>query len=205
MEIDAIIFDLGGVFIHIDYDATIAEFGRLGFRNPHELYSQKEQAFLFQQYETGKISTPHFINKLLEFVDSKPSPNQIVRGWNAMLGKIELTSIDVLKSLQGKKRLFMLSNTNELHWEIVQRNWNLMDSNSIDSYFEKIYVSHIFGKRKPHVSTFQAVCSCNQLDPSSTLFVDDSIQHINGAKSVGLQTLHLTNIFELDSKIRQFI
>jgi FMN phosphatase YigB (HAD superfamily) len=205
MEIDAIIFDLGGVFIHIDYEATIAEFRRLGFRNPHELYSQKEQAFLFQHYETGKISTPHFINKLLEFVDSKPSPNQIVRGWNAMLGKIELTSIDVLKSLQGKKRLFMLSNTNEMHWEIVQRKWNLMDSNPIESYFEKIYVSHEFGMRKPHVSTFQAVCLNNQLDTSSTLFIDDSIQHIDGAKEAGLQTLHLTDILQLDVKMNQFI
>ena len=64
-SIDAIIFDLGGVFIEIDYTATISEFEKLGFENANHLYSQSEQAYLFEQFEKGEISPPHFINKLL--------------------------------------------------------------------------------------------------------------------------------------------
>ena len=50
-SIDAIIFDLGGVFIEIDYTATISEFEKLGFENANHLYSQSEQACLFEQFE----------------------------------------------------------------------------------------------------------------------------------------------------------
>lgn len=204
MEIDAIIFDLGGVFIHINYEVTIHEFIKLGYINAENLYSQKEQALLFQEYEKGIISTPHFINKLLDQSEDKPSPNQIVHAWNAMLGEIELSSVDVLKSLQGKKRLFMLSNTNELHWEIVQRKWNQLDEKPISSYFEKVYVSHEFGMRKPDASTFQEVCRIHDLSPSKTLFIDDSIQHIHGAQEAGLNTFFLEDIMKL-SEIHSFL
>jgi FMN phosphatase YigB (HAD superfamily) len=197
MEIDSVIFDLGGVFIHIDYEATIREFKKLGFLNAENLYSQHEQALLFQQYETGKISTPHFINKLLYKSDSKPSPNQIVYAWNAMLGEFEKESINVLKGLQGKKRLFMLSNTNELHWEIVNRKWNQIDPKPLSTYFEKIHLSHELGMRKPDVSTFDKVCEIHNLSPSNTLFVDDSIQHIQGANEAGLRTFFLKDILKL--------
>ena len=197
MEIDAVIFDLGGVFIHIDYEATIRDFKKLGFLNAENLYSQKEQAFLFQQYEIGKISTPYFINKLLDKSESKLSPNQIVHAWNAMLGEFEKGSIHVLRGLIGKKRLFMLSNTNELHWEIVQRKWNQIDTVPLSFYFEKIHLSHELGMRKPDVSTFEKVCKIHNLSPSNTLFIDDSIQHILGAKEAGLRTFFLDDIMKL--------
>jgi putative hydrolase of the HAD superfamily len=200
-KIDAIIFDLGGVFIHIDYKATIDAFEKLGFHQAHHLYSQSEQSFLFQQYEIGEISTQHFINKLLELSNRVITPNQVVHAWNAMIGEIELNSLNVLKVLQGKTRLFMLSNTNELHMEIVKKKWHSADSNPIDFYFEKIYVSHQLGMRKPHKETFEVICQMNDLNPKTTLFIDDSIQHIEGALKAGMQVSHLTNIFNLQESI----
>lgn len=202
-KIEAIIFDLGGVFIHIDYLATIKEFEKLGFHKAHHLYSQSEQAFLFQQYEIGEISTQHFINKLMELTKYNITPNQVVHAWNAMIGDIEMRSLDLLKALQGKYRLFMLSNTNELHFEIVKRKWQNSDSNSMDFYFEKVYVSNKLGMRKPHKETFEAVCQINGLIPENTLFIDDSFQHIEGAQKAGLQTYHLKNIFDLADRISE--
>ena len=130
-KIDAIIFDLGGVFIHIDYLATIKAFEKIGFSDADLLYSQSEQADLFQQYEIGAISTPHFINKLLPLSNKVISPNQVVQAWNAMIGEFEQNSITALKQLQGKVRLFLLSNTNQLHLDLVYREWNKFDLESI--------------------------------------------------------------------------
>jgi putative hydrolase of the HAD superfamily len=45
--------------------------------------------------------------------------------------------------------------------------------------------------RKPNSEIFEFVCRENNLNLSTTLFIDDSIQHIEGAKKCGLQTLHL--------------
>lgn len=200
-KIEAIIFDLGGVFIHVDYLATIQAFEKIGFTDAALLYTQGEQAELFQQYEVGRISTAHFINKLLALSNKVISPNQVVQAWNAMIGEFELNSIAVLKQLQENVRIFLLSNTNELHLNLVHSKWNNVDSKPMDFYFEKIHFSHEFGMRKPHPETFLSVCNQHNLIPENTLFIDDSIQHIEGAQKAGLRTLHLTSIYDLPTVI----
>lgn len=196
-SIEAIIFDLGGVFIEIDYFATITEFEKLGFKNANHLYSQDEQSFLFEQFEKGEISSPHFINKLLAMSLSTPSPNQVIKAWNAMIGDFSVESITILKNLQEKYRLFMLSNTNELHIDLVNRKWLEVEKSKMESFFEKIHLSHELGFRKPYPETFLKVCELHGLKPYNTLFIDDSIQHIEGAKQAGLQTIHLKKINDL--------
>ena len=202
--IDAILFDLGGVFITIDYQATIDAFEKLRFENAQLLYSQAEQAILFEKYETGKISTPHFINNLLKLSNSNPSPNQIVKAWNSMIGDFSIESITLLKNLQSKYRLFMLSNTNELHMELVKRKWQEIENAPMESFFEKVHFSHQLGLRKPYPNTFLEVCKINNLDPVKTLFIDDSIQHIVGAQKAGLQTIYLKKITDLAFELKAF-
>jgi putative hydrolase of the HAD superfamily len=202
--IDAILFDLGGVFITIDYQATIDAFEKFGFENAQHLYSQAEQAILFEKYETGKISTPHFINNLLKLSNSNPSPNQIVKAWNSMIGDFSIESITLLKNLQSKYRLFMLSNTNELHMELVKRKWQEIENAPMESFFEKVHFSHQLGLRKPYPNTFLEVCKINNLDPVKTLFIDDSIQHIEGAQKAGLQTIYLKKITDLAIELKAF-
>jgi putative hydrolase of the HAD superfamily len=202
--IDAILFDLGGVFITIDYQATIDAFEKLGFENAQHLYSQAEQAILFEKYETGKISTPHFINNLLKLSNSNPSPNQIVKAWNSMIGDFSIESITLLKNLQSKYRLFMLSNTNELHMDLVKRKWQEIENAPMESFFEKVHFSHQLGLRKPYPNTFLEVCKINNLDPVKTLFIDDSIQHIVGAQKAGLQTIYLKKITDLAFELKAF-
>ena len=61
--------------------------------------------------------------------------------------------------------------------------------NNLSKVFEKEYYSHQVGMRKPNKEIFQFVLSENNLDPSNTLFIDDSPQHIEGGKKIGIQTL----------------
>jgi len=58
-------------------------------------------------------------------------------------------------------------------------------------FFDAVYYSHEVKMRKPNAEIFEFVCTENVLDPKKTLFIDDSIQHIEGAKKMGLQTVHL--------------
>ena len=80
----------------------------------------------------------------------------------------------------------------------VHRSWNAASEKPMSDYFNHIYLSHEIGMRKPNVDIFEYVCRENSLNPSETLFIDDSIQHIEGAKSCGLQTFHLTDFELLD-------
>jgi putative hydrolase of the HAD superfamily len=59
------------------------------------------------------------------------------------------------------------------------------------------------GKRKPDAEIFQQVLDENNLDPAETLFIDDSLQHIEGAKKLGIQTYLMTAPDTIQSFIKR--
>ena len=183
----AVLFDLGGVLIDIDYHATERAFEQLGVSDFKERYTQLAQNELFDRFECGEISPQHFVNLLLPFAQSGTSPNQVVAAWNAMLGSFPLEKIKLLERLSKTTPLFMLSNTNELHWIEVKRAWQKVTTQPMQHFFSAIYLSHEIGKRKPHPETFVWVCQQMGFEPADVLFIDDSPQHIEGATQAGLQ------------------
>ena len=191
MKYDAIIFDLGGILINLNYQKTIDAFKELGMENFEEFYTQANQNELFDQFEIGAISPQHFVNQLLPFLPSGTSPNKVVAAWNAMILDVPLEKIELLLELKEQTDIYLLSNTNELHVPRVRQEWAKVTELPMEHFFKKTYFSNEIGRRKPHNSTFQWVCDQNQLNPTETLFIDDSIQHIEGANSIGLQTLFL--------------
>ncbi len=193
MKYEAIIFDLGGVLINLDYHKTTAAFEALGVIDFSELYSQAAQTDLFSDFETGKISAQRFINELLVYLPQGTSPNKVVEAWNQMILNVPTERIRLLDRLKNDYPVFLLSNTNELHVPVVRREWSKVTDLPMEHYFNKIYFSHVMGMRKPHTETFHEICKREGLNPSSTLFIDDTQQHIEGAKAIGLQVLHLVD------------
>ena len=198
-HIDAIIFDLGGVLIDVDYTRTIDAFEKLGISNAKELYSQKEQTELFNQIECGEITPHFFLNELLKFCPKSTTKNEIEEAWNAIIGPYNIKIIDLLTQLKGKYKLFVLSNTNAIHFEKANLEWSKISDKPIDSFFDKVYLSHKIGDRKPNESVFINLCKEQGLDKNKTLFIDDSIQHINSANKLGLKTHHLKSMEEIYS------
>lgn len=190
-DFSAIILDLGGVLIDIDYHRTTKAFRELGIRNFEELYSQAQQEDLFDRLEVGDISAFHFINRLLDLLPPGTTANQVVHAWNAMLLKFPPESVTLIEQLAQSHRLFLLSNTNEIHLPVVERYWQEHSEKPLPTFFEKAYFSHQIGKRKPAVETFQWVVQENGLETRRTLFIDDSIQHVEGAQKAGIQVVHL--------------
>ncbi|MDG1146836.1 MAG: HAD family phosphatase [Crocinitomicaceae bacterium] len=191
-SVKAVIFDFGGVIINIDYHATIEAFKALGIADFESMYTQAQQSDLFNQIEIGEISAQRFINGILDFLPAGISPNKVVSAWNAMIKDVPIKAIDLLVELKKKGyRIFLLSNTNEIHLEAAIRAWEKTSSQHLDSIFNAVYLSHKIGMRKPNKHVFDFVCQQENLTPSETLFIDDSIQHIEGAASIGLQTHHL--------------
>lgn len=187
-----IIFDLGGVILNIDYQKTADSFREMSLTSFEDLYSQATQNDLFDRFEVGEISAQHFVNKMLTLLPVNTSANKVVRAWNAMLLDFPQENLDFLREIKKHKQTFLLSNTNEIHVQTFNRKLREQTGESnLNTYFNEVYFSNEIGKRKPHPETFQYICDLNKLVPSETLFIDDSIQHIEGAKKIGLQTIHL--------------
>ncbi len=192
-SIENIIFDLGGVILNIDYQLTENAFKSLGLKDFDSMYTQAAQSGLFDNYEKGDCSTPYFINALLDFLPPNTSANKVVAAWNAMILDFPIQNLELLQKLKSNYRIFLLSNTNDIHLQAVNRALNKVSKEkNLDPFFEKTYYSFEMGMRKPDAEIFSKVCLDNDLDVSKTLFIDDTERHILGAKSVGLNTHFLT-------------
>lgn len=197
---EAIIFDLGGVLLNLDYDLTEKAFISLGMTNFGESYSQLQQTHLFDRFERGEVSSFHFINQLLDRLPLGTTANQVVHAWNAMILDFPVKRLQFLEELSKKYRLFLLSNTNDLHIDAVRRALEkAVGHRNLEQYFEKTYFSSAVGMRKPDSNIFEFVCTENNLDPSKTIFIDDSPQHVEGAKIAGIQAVLLERNQEVSS------
>lgn len=189
-QYEYILFDLGGVLIDIDYHATTSAFANLNVPNFDEIYSQALQTDLFDRFETGKISSQHFINLLLEKLPTRITPNEVVSAWNAMILDFQPKKITYLESLRSSHKISLLSNTNDIHMDKVRRKLKLVSDKSLEDYFDFIFLSQEIGYRKPEAAAFQLVCETLNAKPNEILFIDDSEQHIIGAQQVGMNTIH---------------
>lgn len=190
-DFDAIIFDLGGVLINLDYDLTPQAFAQIGGTDFQNLYSKASQNSLFDDFETGKISSFHFINRILDLLPKGANPNQVVHAWNKMILNFDSRRLDLLDEIRSEKPIFLLSNTNDLHMTQVRAELKKISDRPLESYFNKVYLSQDIGHRKPHAEAFNIIVEEQQLTRSKTLFIDDSIQHVEGAKTTGLHATHL--------------
>lgn len=195
---EVIIFDLGGVILNLDYTLTTKAFQSLGLKNFDEIYAQANQTSLFDDLEIGKISAQFFINSLLPYLPQGVTANKVVHAWNAMILDFPQERLDLLVELRKTKKVFLLSNTNEIHIQAVNRSLANTTNQKIESFFDKVYLSHEIGLRKPHEEIFEFVCKDQNITPSTALFIDDTIRHVEGAKRIGLNAIHLENKTILD-------
>jgi len=115
--------------------------------------------------------------------------------WNAMLRGIPPVKLELLLRLQSEFQVYLLSNTNGIHLHHINAVMlpKINGAKALDTYFHKAYYSHHMGKRKPNSDIFEQVIEENHLVPEQTLFLDDNAMNIEGAKSVGLKTIHVTS------------
>mgnify|MGYP003584015348 CR=1 FL=1 len=186
-----IIFDYGNVIFEINFKRTQNALLQLGITDVEVFFAHKSHNQLFDDFETNTISASEFRTGIRKAAhNNNLTDQQIDDAWNSLLIGVSANNHDVLLEMKAKYRTFLLSNNNEIHynWIIKHINENYSIEN-YDNYFEKAYFSHLMKLRKPNVNIFEQVIKENNLNPTETLFIDDSPQHIEGAKKAGLHTL----------------
>lgn len=184
-----IIFDFGGVIYDIDFQRSIAEFQKLGLDNFDQLYSRAIQDKLFENLETDDCSPQEFLTELHSYFDTKVSETQIEAAWNALLIGYRHERLQMLKELSKCYNIYLLSNTNRIHYEIFIKEFEEMTGfKSFNELFKKAYLSFNIKCRKPDLEAYLHVLKDARIDAHETLFIDDSFQNIQPAIDVGLHT-----------------
>jgi putative hydrolase of the HAD superfamily len=122
-----------------------------------------------------------------------------------MLLNFRPNALNTIEQLRKKYKLFLLSNTNSIHLEAFKK---IFTANtgvpSLDIYFDKCYYSHLIKKRKPYVSTYEFVLKDADIIAEETLFIEDTIQNIEGANAAGIQTHWLLSSEKIEDVVRVF-
>jgi epoxide hydrolase-like predicted phosphatase len=189
-----VIFDLGGVIINLSVEKTHQAFASLGKASLDEIKQKVQQGDFFRQYEMGLVSDHDFRHYLRMNLNINARDEEIDKAWNAMLLDIPPERIRLLEQLRGKYRLFLLSNTNNIHLQCFnEKVYRITGHKALDVYFERAFYSHQVKLAKPDVAIYQYVLSTGSLHPAETLFLDDNPDNILGANQAGIHTFHVQN------------
>lgn len=197
-NIKNIILDLGRVILKINLENTIIAFKEFGFPQLDELDIVFARYPFFMQFELGLISAEQFISDISKTTGNNLSDKSILEAWNSMIGEYYEDTIPLIQQLGKKYRMFLLSNTNELHEKEynnrLKKDYGIANLSVI---FEKVYYSHTLHLSKPDPLIFKFVMNENQLVAGETLFIDDILVHIESAAKLGIRTFHLKDPLKL--------
>lgn len=191
MIIKNIIFDFGGVIFNIDHKKVETAFRNLGLDNFEELFNQASQSSLFRDFEVGELEPGEFREKLRELSGLNVSDEILDQTWNEILCDYPPHRIELLKSLKENYRLFLLSNTNSIHYDHYINLFKKQYAYDFTSLFEESFWSFKIGKRKPDPDPYTHILNKLGLLPEETLFIDDSIQNIDSARDLNIFAFHL--------------
>jgi FMN phosphatase YigB (HAD superfamily) len=186
-----IIFDFGGVIYDIDFNLSNEAFKKLGIKNFKEVYTQFTASSLAENYEKGAISSDEFRKEIRNLAGKEIPDKEIDNAWNALLIGYRKERIDLLKKIRENYRIFLLSNTTDIHHKQFSKELKDKFNLRFEDLFEIPFFSHQLHMRKPDDDVFEFVLDNCQLNPRETLFIDDTHIHTDAAFAFGIQTIHL--------------
>ena len=201
-NIKNIVFDLGGVLIDLDFKSAINGLQKAGFTNVKEQLQTFDREGIFQKFELGEISADEFRASIRENSNVSLTDEEVDSLWNLMLLEIPREKLELILDLRSKYMVYLLSNTNSIHWDYVCKNAFNYRGFRMDDYFEETFLSYEMHLAKPDKAIFEKMLNDANLLPEETLFIDDLEANCKAAEEVGIHAHHyhigddLSKIFE---------
>ena len=201
-NIKNIVFDLGGVLVDLDFKSAINGLQKAGFANVKEQLQAFDREGIFQKFELGEMTAEEFRSAIRENSTVTLTDEEVDALWNLMLLEIPREKLELILDLRGKYMVYLLSNTNSIHWDYVCKNAFNYRGFRMDDYFEETFLSYEMHLAKPDKAIFEKMLNDANLLPEETLFIDDLEANCKAAEEIGIHAHHyhigddLSKIFE---------
>ena len=184
-----LIFDLGGVILDIYFERSFAALIQMGV--PAELMNEEDCLLnaTIRDFDRGDIDKEQFFKYIADACSNKEAatPARIAEVWNMMLGEFPKEKIKKIKELREKGyRVVMLSNTNDGHWDEIERKFTAVAGENIEECFDALYLSYKMHRRKPEEEIFLELLTNEKAKPEDCIFFDDSQENCEAARSIGI-------------------
>ena len=183
-SIDAVIFDLGNVLIHVDPLPGIRSLSsQISGKSENEILHWFSESGPAEKYELGLLDDTAFYRESIHYFTGHFSFAQFSNAWNDIFSP-NPPMIDLLSRLAGRIPLYLLSNTNQMHIDYLTRHYSFFN------LFQKAYYSHEIHLRKPDEAIFSHVIQDLGLEARRSLFIDDKLENVRAAATCGFYAGH---------------
>ncbi|RRD01948.1 HAD family hydrolase [Prevotella sp. OH937_COT-195] len=186
-----LVFDFGTVLVGLDKNRCIAAFDSIGANEMSGYVDECRQEDLFHELEVGRIGVPEFCDEVRrKSPRCNAADEKIAWAWGELLTGIPREKLRRIVELKEQYRIFLLSNTNVIHWQRSVEEFFHFGSLGINDFFEHIFLSYEMGMVKPDREIFIKMLNDAGIKAGETLFIDDSAANCAAAESVGIRTMH---------------
>ena len=188
-----VIFDMGGVIVDVQRDRAISNFKAIGVSDADELISAYHHKGIFIEFENGNIDTAEFCRLLCKQSGREISREEIEYAWRSIIDLPLQYKLDYIHELRKTHKVFMLSNNNPIIMNWACSTGFTESGNALSDYFDKLYISYRMNCTKPDLKIYNMMIEDAKMNPTESLFIDDSETNINAAKECGLQVCLVQN------------
>lgn len=195
-----LIFDLGGVLLDLNVRGMLEGFASLGLDSRQFLAKDDSDGAtpvcegmsmgkLLSDYQMGEISTEELLDTILPQCNAGTTREQLIEAWNRCVCSIPRERLAMVRSLREKGyRTYMLSNTNDLHWQHIMEQDFSEEGMGVDDIFDHVFLSQEMHLAKPDPEIYRQVVREIGAKAEDCLFVDDARVNVDSADREGLQT-----------------
>lgn len=183
-DVRALLFDLGGVLLEVDFGRVLAAWATVAGADPAALRARFSFDVAYQRHERGEIGAPEYFDSLRQSLGLGLSDDDFLSGWTSLYAGVIPSVPALLKVAAGHFPLYAFTNSNPSHQAV----WSSRFATEL-SVFRSVFVSSELGVRKPDSAAFAAVCASMGLRPGQVMFFDDTTENVAGAAEVGMQAV----------------
>jgi putative hydrolase of the HAD superfamily len=195
--IKTVIFDLGRVIVPFDFMRTYRRLEPLCGIPAEEISGRLSQTGLISRYESGLIESRDFADRISRHLGLKVSYEEFCDLWMSIFLPDTLVPEEMLAEIAAVRRLVLLSNTNEIHFAGIRRNYPLL------RHFNEFVLSHEVRAMKPSPEIYRRAIEVAQCAPEECFFTDDIQDYVDGAKKMGIDAVRFESAAQIREELRR--
>jgi putative hydrolase of the HAD superfamily len=196
--VQALLFDLGGVVIDIDFTRVYRHWAQFSPFGVDEIAERCLFDATYQRYERAETDDTTFFAHVRERLSLDADDETIIEGWNTVFVDQNRAVLAMIAQVSQHYPTFAFTNTSASH----QAAWSSRYPDVVNA-FRKIFSSAEMGMRKPELAAYRHVVDAIGCDAGSVLFFDDMAANIAGAQAAGLQAVRVTHSADVETALQR--
>ena len=179
--VKALIFDLGRVLVNVDYEVGYSRMAALSGLSREEIRDRLQSSRLAYAFESGLMPSREFAARVSELLGVSPSFEEFAEIWYSVFHEGPIIPEEFISRLHERYRLVLLSNTNALHYEMLEQRLPVL------RHFDDYTLSYKLGAQKPAQAIYRDAIVKARCEPGECYYTDDIGEYIDGARAAGIQ------------------